>query len=79
MAIQLNPEQELVIHQAIKTGKYGSVDEVLNSALDSLRQRIDLPVALTRSQTAGQRIRELRKGVTLGGTSIKQLIEEGRE
>jgi hypothetical protein len=28
---------------------------------------------------AGQRIRELRRGVTLGGVSIKDLIEEGRE
>jgi hypothetical protein len=35
--------------------------------------------AVTRSQIAGQRIRELRKGVTLGGISIKELIEEGRE
>lgn len=35
--------------------------------------------ALTRSQIAGQRIRELRKGVTLGGISTKELIEEGRE
>ena len=34
---------------------------------------------LTRSQVAGQRIRELRKGGTLGGISIKELIEEGRE
>jgi hypothetical protein len=34
---------------------------------------------LTRSQIAGQRIRELRKGVTLGGIPIKTLIEEGRE
>ena len=34
---------------------------------------------LTRSQIAGQRIRELRKGVTLGGVSTKELIEEGRE
>jgi hypothetical protein len=34
---------------------------------------------LTRSQIAGRRIRELRKGVTLGGISIKELIEEGRE
>jgi hypothetical protein len=34
---------------------------------------------MTRSQLAGQRIRELRKGVTLGGISIKELIEEGRE
>jgi len=35
--------------------------------------------ALTRSQAAGERIRELRKGVTLGGIPIKELIEEGRE
>ncbi len=35
--------------------------------------------ALTRSQIAGQRIRELRKGVTLDGISIKEMIEEGRE
>jgi hypothetical protein len=34
---------------------------------------------LTRSQIAGQRIRELRKGVTLGGIPIKELIGEGRE
>ncbi len=35
--------------------------------------------ALTRSQIAGERIRELRKGVTLGGISIRELIEDGRE
>jgi hypothetical protein len=34
---------------------------------------------LMRSQIAGQRIRELRRGVTLGGLSIKELIDEGRE
>jgi Arc/MetJ-type ribon-helix-helix transcriptional regulator len=78
MTIQLNPEQERVIHQAIETGKYHSVDEVLDSALDSIRQRVQPPPALTRSQIAGQRIRELRKGVTLGGIPLKELIEEGR-
>lgn len=34
--------------------------------------------ALTRSQIAGQRIRELRKGATLG-LSTRELIEEDRE
>ena len=34
---------------------------------------------IKRSQLTGQRIRELRKGLTLGGISIKDLIEEGRE
>ena len=35
--------------------------------------------ALTRSQAAGQRIRELRNGVTLGGLSIRDIIEDDRE
>ena len=31
-----------------------------------------------RAQAAAARIRELRKGVTLGGLSIRELIDEGR-
>ncbi len=77
MTIQLSPEQERVIHQAIETGKYRSVDEVLDSAWESLQQQEGISPALMRSQLAGKRIRELRKGVTLGGLSIKELIDEG--
>ena len=58
---------------------YNSVDEVLNSALESIRKRETIRRDLTRSQRAGHRIRELRKGVTLGGIPIKELIDEGRE
>ena len=71
MTIQLNSEQERVIQQAIETGKFHSVNEMLDSALEFIRQGTDSPAALTRSQVAGQRIRELRKGLTLGGISIK--------
>ena len=45
--------------------------------MDDLLQRIaeekkePASPSLRRSQLAGQRIRELRKGVTLGGISIK--------
>jgi hypothetical protein len=31
-----------------------------------------------RAEAAAARIRELRKGVTLGGLTIRQLIDEGR-
>jgi hypothetical protein len=31
-----------------------------------------------RARAAGERIRELRKGVTLGGLTIRKLIDEGR-
>ncbi len=31
-----------------------------------------------RAQAAGARIREIREGVTLGGLTIRELIDEGR-
>ena len=31
-----------------------------------------------RARVAGERIRALRKGVTLGGLTIRELIDEGR-
>jgi hypothetical protein len=43
------------------------------------RSSATLQPNLTRSQLAGRRIREPRKGVTLGDTTIKSLIQEGRE
>jgi hypothetical protein len=52
---------------------------VLDFALESIRTRAPIPANPTRSQIAGYRIRELRKGATLGGIPIKELIEEGRE
>jgi len=78
MTITLRPEQERVIQEAIEAGMYNSVEEVLDSALESIRVREALHVDAKRSQLAGQRIRELRNGVTLGGIPIKELIEEGR-
>ena len=36
------------------------------------------PFDKERAQAAGARIRELRKGVTLGGLTIRELIDEGR-
>jgi len=79
VTITLRPEQEQVIQQAIATGMYSSVDDVLDSALELIRKREAFRPPLTRSQIAGERIRELRNGVTLGGISIKELIEEGCE
>jgi Arc/MetJ-type ribon-helix-helix transcriptional regulator len=78
MTITLRPEQEEVITQAIETGLYHSVEEVLDSALDSIRKRDEVR-SRARSKSAGDRIRELRKDVTFSGISIKELIEEGCE
>jgi Arc/MetJ-type ribon-helix-helix transcriptional regulator len=81
MTITLRPEYERMIAQAIQSGAYQSPDQVVERALEALSGQSDktnLP-PVTRSQLAGKRIRELRRGVTLGGIPIKELIEEGRE
>ena len=36
------------------------------------------PFDKERARAAGERIRELRKGLTLGGITIRDLIDEGR-
>jgi Arc/MetJ-type ribon-helix-helix transcriptional regulator len=79
MTITLRPAQEKFVREAIEAGICSSVDEVIDFALQSMRIREPFHGDPKRSQIAGQRIRELRKGVTLGGIPIKELVEGGRE
>jgi hypothetical protein len=77
MKLELTPEvQAGLLAQAQQSGL--SLEAYAELVL---RERVrEAPVPpLTRSQIAGRRIRELRKGATLGGISTKELIEEGRE
>ena len=55
-----------------------SLEAYAEQLLRARSYRVSAPPS-TRSQIAGERIRELRKGVALGGIPIKELIEEGRE
>jgi Arc/MetJ-type ribon-helix-helix transcriptional regulator len=74
MSINLTPEQQQVIEQAIQSGLVHSVDEFINSAMGVLSRR-DNGFDKEKARRAGERIRELRKGVTLDlrGTSIREL------
>ena len=78
MTIELKPEQSQVIDQAIAAGLIGHADEVVSVGVEELRHRLESKITppVARSQIAGERIRELRKGVTLGGIPIRELIEE---
>ena len=55
-----------------------SLEAYVQQVLGERSRAVSRPAKM-RSQVAGQRIRELRKGVTLGDITIKELIEEGRE
>ncbi len=77
MKLELTPEvQAGLLAQAEENGMTleAYAEKVLR---ERVSERSDH--ALTRSQMAGQRIRELRKGAVLGGASIQDMIEDGRE
>ena len=77
MKLELTPDvQAGLLAQAQASGL--SFEEYVEQVLRE-RSRATCRPDLTRSRIAGQRIREMRKGVTLDGVSIKELIEEGRE
>lgn len=77
MKVELTPDvQAGLLAQAQNSGL--SLEAYVERVLRERSGAVSRP-PLTRSQIAGQRIRELRKGVTLGGIPVKELIEEGRE
>lgn len=78
MTIELKPEQEQMIQEALRSGRYRSIDEFLDEALSAWKKETAHAFDRERAQAAAARIRELRKGVTLGGLKLKDLISEGR-
>ena len=78
MTITLQPDQERAIEEAIRAGAFRSVDEFIETAIATLPS---YTIAAEPPHTPPRRSRlwELREGLALGGISIKELIEEGRE
>jgi Arc/MetJ-type ribon-helix-helix transcriptional regulator len=81
MTIELTPEQARILHDALRQGRFRSVDEALDPALRSLASpadRIAVPARMTPAEAAA-RIRELRKGNVLpDGMAIRNMLDEGR-
>ena len=78
MTITLKPDTERLINEELKSGHYKDAEEVIQRALQMLhavyhasRSHVD------ECQEAAARIRELRKGVTLGGLNMQDLIHAG--
>ena len=79
MTITLDITRELQAELARQAAAHGSAVETYAATL--LEEAVHLPEAASdraRAQAAAARIRELRKGVTLGGLTIRELINEGR-
>ena len=80
MTITLDITPELEAELARQAATHGSALEAYATIL--LQEAVHFPDAevfdKVRAQAAAARIRQLRKGVTLGGLTLKQLINEGR-
>ena len=74
MTINLKPETERLVREEIESGRFRSVDELIVESVRALRAQ---KRAMGDYQGAAARLRELRKGVTLGGLRIKDLAHEG--
>lgn len=80
MTITLTTAQEEAIRDAIRAGIVHSVDEFIESAVRALPRPEPL-FDKEKARAAGDRIRELRKGVRLdrGGVSLRNLAHEGHK
>ena len=76
LTVDLRPEvrAELVRQAAAR----GTGVEAYAATLLEVAVHPPIPFDKKRAQAAAARIRELRQGVTLGGLTIRYLIDEGR-
>ena len=80
LTLNLDPHGEQLVAAHLRTGRYQSPEEVVTRALETLAEKE--PPLGEQKKTPAQAvadIRDLRKGVTLGGLKIRDLINEGRK
>jgi len=81
MNVQLTPEQEQIISEELKAGKFRNAEEVIGRALQVLRPQ--LATAEPRTSIAQKSaVEEMaafveKNRVRLSGVSVKDLIHEG--
>ena len=80
LTVILDPHGEELLSAHLRSGRFRSPEEVVIRALETLTEKE--PPVTQRKKTPAEAvadIREMRKGVTLGGLKIRDLINEGRK
>jgi hypothetical protein len=78
MTITVDVRPEVQAALARQAASRGSVIEAYVASLLEEAVQLPAPFDKERAQAAAARIRELRQGTTLGGLTIRELIDEGR-
>lgn len=80
MQVNLSPHGAEIVEAAMARGLGRSPEEVVQRALENLAE--SEPAAAERKKTPAEAVADIlesRKGVTLGGLKIKDLIHEGHK
>ena len=80
MSIEVSPELEKLVDEKVASGEFANREAVLSHALRLLESERGSDRSSREERLAAmERIRQRRKGVTLGaGLTIRRLIDEGR-
>ena len=81
LTVTLDTHGEQLVAAHLRSGLYHSPEEVVTRAPETLAEKAPNAVQ-ARTMTPAEAvadIRELRKGVTLGGLRVKDLVNEGRK
>ena len=86
MNIEINPETERLVREVISSGHFRSVDDLIVTGINAWREKniptSDTDQAAEARRKAGEKIRELRKGVTLDrptGMSLREYAHIGHK
>jgi Arc/MetJ-type ribon-helix-helix transcriptional regulator len=82
MNIKLNPEQEKIVADELKSRHFRNAEEVIAEALHALREKERSRSAAGPNGQQRDAVREMlafveRNHIRLDGVSVKQLIHEG--
>ena len=81
LTLTLDSRGEQLIAAHLRSGQYDSPEELVNHALDALTDH-ETSAAAVKNMTpeeAVDDILELRRGLSLGGLRVKDMIDEGRK
>jgi hypothetical protein len=76
MTIQLTPEQEQVIAQAIEAGLIKAADDVVGVGVEAIRRRLEQRGAPVESKSADQWLQDLHNWVHSHTTTTPLLSDE---
>jgi hypothetical protein len=82
MRIDLTPEQERIVKDELKSGLFGSAEDVISHALKALREKELVSPSVEANGEQREAVREMlafveKNRVRLEGVSVKELIHEG--